>query len=65
MSDIWCYKIDCIHNNNSIGEDKDGKFGTCLVKDIIVDRNGKCNIYETIVGEEWEKLKNANTKWNI
>jgi len=57
MSDIWCYKMDCLNNGGFNGEDKDGKFGTCLAGDIIVDGNGKCDSYE--------KENNANTKRNI
>ena len=54
MSDIWCYKTDCLNNGGFNGEDKDGKFGTCLAGDIIVDGNGKCDSYES--------ENNANTR---
>ena len=55
MSDIWCYKMDCFNNGGFSGKDKNGEFGTCLARDIIVDRNVKCDSYENSERTLWER----------
>ena len=63
MSDIWCYKMDCLNNGGYSGEDKNGKFGICLDRNIIVDRNGKCDSYnykKDMVGSFNGKDKSAH-----
>ena len=43
----WCYKTDCV-NNEPGGTDKDGRFGFCNCREIIIDKDGKCKNEENI-----------------